>query len=461
MTKIVKIRLENFKAIDLQEMTFGGCSAIITAGNNKGKTSFLRGLQDRVRFSRPQIKVRQGEKEGYGEMTLDDGTRFVWEFDDDKKDKLTMISPEGTKANVTKEIGHQFFPPLFDIDKFLQSAPKDQVKQLQKIVGLDFTDVDKRYDEAYKVRYQKNEEAERYRVKLSKMMKCDPVKSVDVEILNIKRREAKAKQDAERIRLNDLYTANKKKNDDALNEWDKAKEQTNKEVAEHNISVKSKIDALNRAKDSLRALSEIGYRGEEVPIFLSRYAKDIEQPKTASNYYPERPETPDPMPSRESLDTIEKEIEAIDAEIMAAQEVNQKAQRYTEYQSYIKEVEAAKDEADRANLAVQEIEAERKSMIAGAKFPDGITISSDGISILVDGLPLDRDQLSTSKLYTAALRIAAMKLGEVKSLHFDCSFLDNISLREVYDWAVSQDLQLLIERPDMAGGDIHYELIEA
>lgn len=461
MTKIVKIRLENFKAIDIKEMNFAGASAIITGGNNKGKTSFLRGLQDRIRFSRPQIKVRQGEKEGYGEMTLDDGTRFVWEFDDDKKDKLTMISPEGTKANVTKELGHQFFPPLFDIDKFLQSAPKDQIKQLQKIIGLDFTDVDKRYDEAYKVRYQKNEESERYRVKLSKMLKCDPVKPVDLELLHAKKADIKNRQDHERTRLNNLYAENKKKNDNAIAEWDKAKEQTNKDVAEHNIAVKSKLDALSRGRSAHNILADMGYDGEEVGLWLTKYSRDIPEPKTASNYYPERPQTPDPMPSRDTLDAIEKEIEAIDAEILSATETNQKAQRYSDYVAYIKEVDQAKEEADEANMLVQQIEDERKAMISGAEFPAGITISPDGFAILVDGLPLERDQLSTSKLYTAALRIAAMKLGEVKALHFDCSFLDKNSLREVYEWASAQDLQLLIERPDYDGGDIHYELIEA
>lgn len=80
--------------------------------------------------------------------------------------------------------------------------------------------------------------------------------------------------------------------------------------------------------------------------------------------------------------------------------------------------------------------------------------------ITVDGFPLDRNQLSTSKLYTAALRIASMNLGEVKTLYFDASFLDNNSLRDIYQWAEAQDLQLLIERPDLDGGDIEYQLIE-
>lgn len=83
---------------------------------------------------------------------------------------------------------------------------------------------------------------------------------------------------------------------------------------------------------------------------------------------------------------------------------------------------------------------------------------SEGITI--DGLPLDRNQISTSKLYCAALRIASMNLGEVKTLYFDASFLDKNSLAEIEQWANENDLKLLIERPDFDGGEIKYELIE-
>jgi hypothetical protein len=459
MTKIVKIRLENFKAIDLQEMNFNGASAIITGGNNKGKTSFLRGIPERIRFNRPQIKVRQGATEGYGEMTLDNGDRFVWEFDDVKKDKLTYITSEGTKASVTMDLGRQFFPPLFDIDKFLQSAPKDQVKQLQKIVGIDFTDVDKRYDEAYAIRKTRNEEAERYHVKLSKLMKCDPVTPVDVEMLNIERRQIKAKQEAERVKLNDLYLANKKANEEAIAAWEEAKGKIDREVGEHNKNIADQSIKLETCRKAYNVLSDNGYTGTEVSQWLGDFNRSIKPGKNPLDLYPPRPETPDPMPDRKSLDAIEKEIEAIDANILAVTETNVKAAKYKEYIDYIADVKEAKTQAEEAATAVMAIEDERKEMIAKAKFPQGISINSDGV-ITVDGFPLDRDQLSTSKLYTAALRIASMNLGEVRALHFDASFLDKNSLQEIHEWAVSQDLQLLIERPDYSGGEIEYQLIE-
>ena len=157
----------------------------------------------------------------------------------------------------------------------------------------------------------------------------------------------------------------------------------------------------------------------------------------------------------------DEKLQAIDAKILAASEVNTKAKEYYDYITYKKETEDAKELADLADEKVKSIEAEREAMIQAAKFPEGISINSFGIT--VDGFPLDKDQISKSKLYIAALRIGAMNLGEVKAIHFDASPLDSDSLTEVEQWAAKNDLQLLLEIPARGDDDkeIHYELIES
>ncbi len=53
-----------------------------------------------------------------------------------------------------------------------------------------------------------------------------------------------------------------------------------------------------------------------------------------------------------------------------------------------------------------------------------------------------------------------MNIGEIRTLHFDASFLDRESLESIEKWANDNDLQLLIERPAYNGGEITYELIQ-
>lgn len=445
MSKIRTIKITNFKNIADYHADFHGCTAILTGGNNKGKSSFLRGIPDRIRFVRPEIMVKQGEKEGRGEMTLTTGEKFIWEFDVDGRDKLVMISPEdGVKQSVTVDLGKRFFPMPFDIDKFLQSSPKSQVKQLQQIVGLDFTDIDKRYEHAYNFRTERNREAELYHVKLEKMIKCDRVEFVDLSDL-------KAKHEAEKERIAQVYRANKKSNDDLRDAWNKEKERINQECIEHNSVQKRRMQIADQCRNALRVLSENGYSGGEVISFINKLDDQIEPAKTASDLYPIEPTYVEEMPDSSALNNIQQQI-------IKASEINAAAQKYKEYIDHKTATEKAKDVAREADEAVKSIEDERRRMIESVNMPAGITFGTDGI--LVDGLPLDKNQISTSKLYCAALRIAAMNVGQVKTLYFDASFLDRKSLSEIEAWANDNDLQLLIERPDFEAGELRYEIIE-
>ena len=447
MSKIQTIKISNFKAIGEFEADFKGCTAIITAGNNMGKTSFLRGIPDRVRFIRPDVMVKKGATVGKGEMTLNTGEKFVWEFDEKGKDKLTYISTDNIKQNVTKDLGSRFFPTTFDIDKFLQSTPKEQAKQLQKIVGIDFTDIDARYLKAYNERTARNAESERYHVKLTAMLKVDKVEPVDITALSEQRLKEKG-------RLNQLYLQNKKANEDALKIWDNECEVIRVEVQKFNEEQALLTQHYNKATDCEYALKQCGYIGMEVNGFIESLKGKMQKQKTAADLFPPKPAQPDPMPAGKEVELLE----SIEKQIETANETNVKAGEYKKYIDHKNATEAAADEALEADENVKAIELERNEMIAGAKFPKGISITADGITI--DGLPLNRDQISTSKLYCTALRIASMNLGEVKTLYFDASFLDRNSLSEIEAWANENDLQLLIERPDFEGGEIKYELIE-
>lgn len=444
MSKIQSIKLVNFKAIDKFEADFNGCTAIITAGNDKGKTSFLKGITDRIRFIRPDSMVKDGEEAGHGEMILDTGEKFIWDFDVKGKDKLVYIDQDAIKQTVTVELGKKFFPPTFDIDKFLQSSPQQQVKQLQLIVGVDFTDVDARYKKAYDNRTARNLEAEKFHVKLSKMLEVPRVAFVDLTDLQ-------TKKEAERLRLNELYKANKAENAKRRLSWETGKKVIDEECSTFNGQQIRKKAHFRSAEEAMETLYDLGYEGKEVEVYVNGLKAEIKPDVVAASLYPAEPTYIEEMPDDAAL-------RKIDAEILAASQINVEAQKYQDYIDYKALTDAAKAEAETANDEVRAIEDERRKMIEAVKFPAGIEISPDGIT--VDGFALDKNQISTSKLYIAALRIASMCVGEIKSLYFDASYLDNANLASINDWAHEQGLQLLIERPDRDGKDIKYELIE-
>jgi len=447
MSKTQKISVTNFKAISEMEIDFKGCTAIITAGNNKGKSSLLRGITDRIRGEKPELIVKQGEKEGKGTLELTTGEKFVWEFDVKGTDKLTFITKEGYKTKVTKEIVQRFFPVSFDIDKFLNSAPKEQSKQLQKIVGIDFLEIDNRYSLAYNDRTEKNKEAERYQVKLTSMLECTKVESVDLT-------ELQGQKETERTRLNTVYLANKKVNDELRKKWHDDKEILRKEVDSFNDIQTKRKEKREKAVRLLEELTLLGYKDSNIDTGLTNWIRCLPIPelyKIFDAMIPSEPDYIDEKPTDEAL-------QLIDSKILTASEINTKAKQYNDYIAYKISVEAAKVEAADADIKVKGIEEERDNLIKSAKMPSGISFGITGIE--VDGYPLDKNQISTSKLYCAALRIASMNLGEVRTIHFDASFLDKNTLTEIEVWAEENNLQLLIERVDFDNGNIKYELIE-
>lgn len=442
MSKIKTITLKNFKAIAEQNASFNGCSAIITAGNNKGKTSFLRGIVDRIRFIRPEVKVRQGEKEGSGELELTDGSKFVWKFDDGKKDTLQFITHDGSKKSVTRELGARFFPTVFDIDKFLSLTPQKQTEELQKILGIDFSDINARYKTAYDERTEAKREYESQKAKLESMGEVPEVMPVDLT-------ELQSKKAGERMRLNVLYESNVRTNQTTRKAWEQECRRIDEECQVFNEAEAAKSQKCNDAIEALSILECCGYNGREVATFIDELKSSIQPHKT-----PEFPKEPTYIAERPD----DAELQEIDNQIITASETNQKAMQYTAFVNQKKHVEDCKSIAMKHHENVQDIEAERAKMIESVQMPKGIEITPDGIT--VDGLPLDRNQISTSKLYCSALRIASMNLGEVRTLYFDASFLDKNTLSEIEQWASANDLQLLIERPDFDGGEITYTLIE-
>lgn len=440
MSKIKSIKIQNLKAISDVSADFNGCTAIITAGNNRGKTTLLRSIPDRIRGEKPEFVLKDGEKSGFGEMTLTTGDRFMWEFTD-QKEKLTYITSEGLKMAVTKEVSKKFFPSLFDIDKFLKSQPKQKIEQLQQLTGVDLTILEAEYKSAYEERTVANRIKENERVRLESF---NP-KPLKVERVNVT--ELIAEKNKIREKLNSIYLDNKKYNENLRNErYAKLKAREN-EIDAHYAENNQKEIILKSATDCLTTLRGYGYTGREVLEFINTLPEPVQK---------EFPEIPEPEFRIEMPD--DSELKAIDEKINSAAIINQQAQKYEEYLAQIEKSNKANETAEKADELVKSIEKKKKDLIASAKLPTGISIEND--DVFIDGLPLDNKQISTSKLYITALKLAAMNLGEVKYLHFDASPLDRHSLNEIQTWANENDLQLLIEKPDFDGGEIHYELVQ-
>lgn len=406
MTKVKKITVSNLKSISALTADFNGCTAIITGGNNKGKSSFLKSLPERLRGNKPDIILKQGETEGNAEWELTTGEKFIWSFDG-KKEKLTYVSDKNIPAAVTKAISQNYFPAVFDVDEFLNSAPAKQKKVLQDITGIDFTEIDALYKDAYD-----------QRTYLNKVMS-----------------EAKAR----------LVFYDPKMNTE-IDPIEKLQEELNG-IDAHNLRYQSIVDKVNDKRQQLAQKQEAMRKLEEQIKQLQVESDELVNDCAKGDAW-----------MAEEKNKPKTNADDLKASIAKVQEANKAIEENNKAKELQDAYDKAVQNANAQDAEVKRIEAEKLDVIKNASMPDGFGFSDDGITY--NGLPFNKEQLSSSSIYKGALKLAATQLGEVKTLFFDASYLDKNSLKEIEEWANGEGLQLLIERPDFEGGEITYEIVQ-
>lgn len=401
--RIKKIEVQNFKAVSSQELSLNGCSAIITAGNDSGKTSILRGLIDRFKSEKPEIILKEGKSKGFNNIELTDGSRIEWSFTE-KTERFAFITSEGIKqtSGVLSAIGKKYFGEGFNINEFLSLSASKQQEKLFEICGVDTSSIDDEYNQLYGERTELNRELKYLRsLDLKEPEKVD---EIDIDAIRDQREKAAAENQKKQFLIS-VYKENK--NDLYHIRKSLAKADQFQKFFDY--------DAAEKYVESLDP-------GDIELTDLSQFNREIEQ----------------------------------------AISQNSKAESYKEdlkrYKKWVAKGKIAKKEVDAINQRMNNLNHAKAELLESAKFPEGFEFNESGL--LYNGFPLTDNQVSTSAKYIAGLKIGALTLGSIKTLHFDASPLDKANLMAVQQWADTNDLQLLIERPDYDGGEIRYEIIQ-
>ncbi|GEM_PF-915372 len=444
MSKIQKIKVVNLKAISEKEIKLNGCSVVVTGANRKGKSTLLNSLPDRIRGEKPEIIVKEGTTNGMAEMELTTGEKFIWTFDS-KGEKLTFVTKDGIKTPCTREIGKRFFPELFNIDEFLHLQPKQQTRELIRLLGIDITDIELRYKSAYDDRTYKNKKRDEAKIKLQSFSVIPEKKeTVNIEVLQKEKEKIRAK-------LNELYLKNKAHNEKLRADYDLKVSEYHK----FNQQQQEKQNAIENLKNAIENVKIIAERNNILALIDFTKAEDL----LAKLPNPLQVKELSTIPIPEYISELpnDEELKDIDMKINEAITLNSLNGEYDKYITIKDFFEKAEKEALEADINVKQIEKEKKDLIKAAKLPEGFEITDDGI--FIEGLPLSDNQISTSQKYIAALKLAFISIGQVRSMHFDASTLDKFNLSEIEAWAKENDLQLLIEKPDFEGGEIQYQFI--
>ena len=209
---ITELLLQNVLKIKAVSIVPGSRVVKITGKNAQGKSSVLDGIEMILRgpASFPEKPIREGEKQGAGRIDLGDIVvtrhldphRLVVKY---KGSDEVIKSPQKFLDSLLNQYTCN---PL----RLMGLSAPDQMEEVKKILGLDFTDLDKEYDVLYETRRDLKRDAKALESLTKGYNEQSPISQIDNSDLMDKHSKAR-----------DVNTANAKLRFDLENERDKVK----------------------------------------------------------------------------------------------------------------------------------------------------------------------------------------------------------------------------------------------
>lgn len=171
MSTIIELQVENVKRIRAVQVFPKGSTTVISGKNDQGKTSVLDSIDYAFRGEKSicEEPLRHGEKRGLVRVKLSEELNSVCTIE-------RRFTPGGTVLEIKNADGVQQKSPqalldaiiskvTFDPLSFVRMKPAEQLEQLRKLVGLDFTEVNSVRKLAFDERTLRNRELEAAKTK--------------------------------------------------------------------------------------------------------------------------------------------------------------------------------------------------------------------------------------------------------------------------------------------------------
>lgn len=405
---IVELRIANVKRIRAVTIRPDGSLVIVGGKNAQGKTSVLDAVEMALGGGKtlPAEPLRRGARKGG--VVVDLGEYVVERTFTAKGSALVVRGSDGQPIKSPQSVLDALCSTVaFDPLAFSRMDPPKQDEVLKRLLGLDFTELDRDRTELYAARTQVNRDIKALDARIEALPKPEagvPDKEVSVSelVVELERRRGELEENAsKRSALQELT-------DDA-DELNTEAEEVEQEIA--------------RLKAELK-------RAEE------RLSKLADQRATKAR------EIADARAVVEQL--VDPDLEDVKRQIASAEETNRKVRQHAEAAKLEAEARALTDKAEQLSDAIAAIDDQKAEAIASAKFPvAGLGFDATGPTL--NGLPLE--QASGAEKLRVSVAIGAALNPRVRvMLVRDGSLLDEDSLKLLAELARETDSQVLLER---------------
>jgi DNA repair ATPase RecN len=399
---IVKLESENIKRLKAVSIRPQGNMVTIGGQNAQGKSSVLDSIAyalggKRAVCDRP---IREGQDRARVVCELEDLV-VTRTFTKSGGGTLTVSNRDGTRHTSPQRILDQLTGKLtFDPLEFCRMEPKAQVETLKALVGLDFSDQDRKRRELYEERAEVNRYIKKERARFEKMPRHElPEGTTEISISGLME-ELKSRQEQNR--------ANQAKRDELRN-----LEARITKGREYVSDLQSQIDELQRKLDSAQGqMDHLQDCRDTLQAEVDTLADQNEQ---------------------EILDLMEN-----------AQEINRKIQEELDRLGVEDDLERMEKESQDLTHNIQAIDQAKAKGLREASFPvDGLSFDDSGV--LLNGLPFSQASQAEQLRVSVAMGFA-QNPGLKVLLVRDGSLLDENSLNLLDQMARDHDGQVWIER---------------
>lgn len=391
--RINLLTIENFKRISAVQIKPDGSVIEITGKNGNGKSSVLDAIASALGGTTlcPSDPIRHGSDKA--EVSVDLGDLIVtrrWWLDKhgDTKTDLRVTSADGARFSNPQQVLNELYGRLaFDPLAFSRMKPKEQFEQLKDLAGLDFTQLDQRYQSQYDARRDTNRDLKQAEARLAGMLRPTDVPDSPPDQTKLRAEHAAAMQ--ERKRQEGIA-------DDLKYQLDKR------------VLITAEIESLKAQ--------------------LVRLDGDIaELESQAKNFV-------DPNPDQ-YIEAMTKAGEAV--ELIA------KARAYDEAE---REVMALRSQAKAIDDDMAAMKQARTDAINAATFPvPGLSIDAENECVMCDGVPFEQASGAERIRTSAAIGLANNKPLKLMLIH-DGSLLDSESRGILAEMADEAGAQVIVER---------------
>lgn len=416
--RLKHVSITNFKRISKAELEIGPSLTIIGGRNAQGKTSAIDAIMTLLFGAKyaPTVPVKVGETSAQivGTIETPSGELTVKRiFRTDGSDPFIEVSnAEGMKSTAPqRKLNEIFNLGAVDPLRFADLPPKEQVAELQKILGIDLTEINTRQANAVEVR----KAAKKTATDLEGMYRQLPAIPDDVpdEEISV---AALADELAQ------------------INKHNGQRETMASEIQATRERIADMTARIDQQQAQLEELQRLIESNKSKRTEVEAALKDKEAQYEAW-------ELRDPTKVQAAMATAEA----------TNRNVRAKADRESRRQTW----EKAKAEADKADAQVKAIEEEKRKVLAEVKWPvEGLSFGEDGVQF--NGLPFSQASSAERLRVSVPLAFALAPQAPFAVIR-DGSLLDDESLQLVAELTTELGGQLIIERVGEDDGALIFE----